>query len=262
MQFQKFDQYREQAVDPQTGEVVEYRTEHQTTYRRAVSEEAFVKIYYDTYLATLGAADNPLSPLLIAIGKRMSYSTTGQVVHLGKDDRADIAAELGGRSDTYIKHNIKKLCDMGILARVGGPRSAKYQVSPFVLAKGDWRDVQALQLSYDARLGQMGVEVPRPKYLEKAHKQGYQPVSDDSTPTLPGAVPAAEITKKTPPDPEKIALEDTVRRQQRQIDALMQLLQPQPAKPQKAAKESAENVQIPGQQSFFDMQQKQQKPSK
>lgn len=234
MQFQKFDQYRDKIIDPRTGEVVEYRSEHQTTYKKAVSEEAFIKIYYDTYLATLGAVDSPLSPLLIAIGKRMSYSTTGQVVILTKGPRAEIAAELGGKSDTYIKHNIKKLCDMGILARVGGPRSATYQVSPFVLAKGDWDEIQALQLSYDARLGQMGVEVPRPKYLEKAHKQGYQLVADEGTPTLPGS----EVSY-TRPDPEKIALEDTVRRQQQQIAELQQKI-------------AAESDQIPGQTSLFD----------
>ena len=124
---------------------------------------------------------------------------------------------------------------MGILARVGGPRSAKYQVSPFVLAKGDWRDVQALQLSYDARLGQMGVEVPRPKYLEKAHKQGYQLVADEGTPTLP----EPEVASYTRPDPEKIALEDTVRRQQQQIAELQQKI-------------AAESDQIPGQTSLFD----------
>ena len=237
MQFQKFDQYRDKIIDPRTGEVVEYRSEHQTTYKKAVSEEAFIKIYYDTYLATLGAVDSPLSPLLIAIGKRMSYSTTGQVVILTKGPRAEIAAELGGKSDTYIKHNIKKLCDMGILARVGGPRSATYQVSPFVLAKGDWDEIQALQLSYDARLGQMGVEVPRPKYLEKAHKQGYQLVADEGTPTLP----EPEVASYTRPEKEKIAL-------QAEVAAL---------KAQNAElKKAAESGQIPGQTSMFDTPQK------
>ena len=193
-------------------------------------------MYYNTYLATLGAVDSPLSTLLIAIGKRMTYSTTGQVVYLTKDARADIAAELGGRSDSYIKHSIKDLCDLGVLARVGGPRSATYQVSPFVLAKGDWTDVQALQLSYDAKLHKMGVEAPRPKYIEKAHKQGYRLVADDVTPTLPEPEVASQYTR---PDPEKIALEDTVRRQQQQIAELQQKI-------------AAESDQIPGQTSLFD----------
>ena len=237
MRYQKFDQYRDQIVNPQTGEVLERRSEHQTTYSRPISEEAFIKVYYNTYLATLGAVDSPLSTLLIAIGKRMTYSTTGQVVYLTKDARADIAAELGGRSDSYIKHSIKDLCDLGVLARVGGPRSATYQVSPFVLAKGDWTDVQALQLSYDAKLHKMGVEAPRPKYIEKAHKQGYQLVADEGTPTLP----EPEVASYTRPDPEKIAL-------QAEVAAL---------KAQNAElKKAAESGQIPGQTSMFDTPQK------
>lgn len=231
MRYQKFEQIRDQVVDPQTGEVLERRRDHMTSFRRGVTEDNFVKLYYDVYLATIGAGENALTPLLVELAKRMTYSDEGQIVILIKQVREQIAAALAV-SDSYIKKQVAKLCDLGVLAHVG---RATYQVSPFVLAKGDWDQIQALQLTYDARLHKLGVDAPRPKYLAEAHKKGYQPTTDDSTPTLEGP----EVTKRTPPDPEKLALEAEVAALKAQNAEL---------------KKAAESGQIPGQVSFFDAQ--------
>ena len=230
MKYQKFEQMRDQVVDPRTGEVLERRRDHMTSFRRGVTEENFVKLYYDVYLATIGAGENALTPLLIELAKRMTYSTDGQIVILIKRVREQIAAALEC-SDSYIKKQVAKLCELGVLAHVG---RATYQVSPFVLAKGDWDEIQALQLTYDARLHKLGVDAPRPKYLADARKKGYQLVADEVTPTLP----EPEVASYTRPDPEKIALQAEVAALKAQI------------------KKAAESGQIPGQTSMFDAPQK------
>ena len=239
--WRKYEQVRDQVVDPRTGEVYVAKSDKLTTIQQGVSEERFVKIYYETYLATLGAGESALSPFLLELGKRMAYSDQGQIIHLTKGTRAEIAKNLGC-SDVNVRKMTKKLCDLGVLARIDGPHSATYLVSPFIIAKGDWKDIQALQLTYDARLGQMGVEVPRPKYLAEAHKQGYQLVADEGTPTLP----EPEVASYTRPDPEKIALEAQVGALQQQLAELQQKI-------------AAESDQIPGQTSLFDAPQKPEK---
>ena len=150
-------------VDPETGEIThEAREVDLITAFKNVDEERFVKVYYDVYMATLGANQSSLSPFLMAIGKRMTYSQEGQIVILIKQVRDDIANELGV-SYTRVSHMITECVKLGILIRTG--RSV-YAVSPFVMAKGDWPNVKRLQMRYDAELKKMEISAPRPKYLQ------------------------------------------------------------------------------------------------
>lgn len=144
------------------GQVDEHRN---ITISRQTSEDDFIKIYYDTYLATMGRNASKYSPILVAIGKRMSYSTEGQEIVLIKHTKEDIAKELH-LSVTRIEHMLKDLVEMKILYRKG---RGVYQVSPFVMSKGEWSDVQELQFAYHHDTQQLDVSAQGRQQLVGGH---------------------------------------------------------------------------------------------
>lgn len=149
------------------GQIDEHRN---VTISRQTSEDDFIKIYYDTYLATMGLNASKYSPILIAIGKRMSYSTEGQEVVLIKHTKEDIAKELH-ISVTRIEHMLKNLVDMKVLYRKG---RGVYQVSPFIMSKGEWSNVQELQFAYHHDTQQLDVSAPcRPQLTRTGDNNDY-----------------------------------------------------------------------------------------
>lgn len=157
------DRYIERQVDGQTGEIVKY---NEITRQRfasyPVNEEKFIKIYYNTYLASIGENHSALSTFMIAIGKRMSYSKEGQTVYLFIDEKKEIAEEIGVTLNR-VEHMIKECCDLELLIRL---RRGKYAVSPFIMAKGEWKEVKALQLNYDSELKNLKISAPDVNYID------------------------------------------------------------------------------------------------
>jgi len=168
MSIQRTDVNTESIVDPSTGEILYYSEEVTTrTVSTGVQEDRFIKIYYDAYLQAIGCSEGTdLAAIIVAIGKRMTYSADGQIIIITKLIREDIAREVGV-SDRTVSRAIKKLRDQGILKSIGGPRSATYLVSPFVMAKGRWNQVQALRLEYskDDHKMTLGLQKPENKQL-------------------------------------------------------------------------------------------------
>lgn len=151
-------------INAQTGEV-----EHTivTSDIHAVSqpmdEESFVKIYYNTFLASIGENKSKLTPFLISIAKRMSFSTNGQQIILIKPVKEEIANEIGV-SLSRVNHMIGEAKNLGLLISSG---RGVYAVSPFIMAKGAWNEVRALQLTYNKQLKELNINAPRPHYLQK-----------------------------------------------------------------------------------------------
>lgn len=153
------------------GVVLGQMDEHRNvTISRTTTENDFLKIYYDTYLSSMGLNASYLSPVLIAIGKRMTYSTEGQTIILIRGTKEDIAKELN-ISVNRIEHMIKILVDMQILHRTG---RGVYQVSPFIMSKGTWNDVQELQFAYHHDTQQLDVSAPcRQQLTETGDNNDY-----------------------------------------------------------------------------------------
>lgn len=163
MKLTRTDTIQGHLINPVTGEVdYDVRAVRSATLTKHVDEENFIKVYYDTYIASVGANHSPLSPFLMELGKRMSYSTSGQIVTLIKPVKLEIAAELGV-SLTRIEHMIKECVDLGLIIRTG---RGVYAVSPFIMAKGDWAEVKALQLSYNKELQKLKIQAPLPSYMQ------------------------------------------------------------------------------------------------
>lgn len=168
-------------LDPDTGEVkCGVDATRTVSITKNVDEENYIKLYYDTYLASIGANRSYLSPFLIELGKRMSYSKQGQVVTLIKSVKEEIAESLGV-SYSRVCHMITECVDRGLLVRAS---RAVYSVSPMVMAKGDWEDIMALQITYYKELRRCNIEVALPKYLQDSEK--WELHSQRNAPTLPG----------------------------------------------------------------------------
>lgn len=139
-------------VDGQTGEIIEqHELEHRKFKSVPITEDKFVKIYYDTFLALLDYNHSSLSHFLIVLGKYMSYSNDGQVVCLYKGVKEEIAKSLGV-SMVRVNQMINDCIKLNLIMRKD---RGIYAVSPFVIAKGDWRETKALQIEYNNEFNNM-----------------------------------------------------------------------------------------------------------
>lgn len=184
---EKQDTLIQRNVDYETGEIQE-RVQHKTsTIRKHTTEEEYIKVYYNTFLASLGDASDPLSSFLVELGKRMTYSKDGQVVYLIKPVKEEIAQVIG-KSLVTIKRMINRCEKLGLLIhkrdKNGNAVRGVYIVSPFVIAKGNWGDVRVLQLKFNAQLEELEITpLAKPKYIAETENKGFQlsdPESDDS----------------------------------------------------------------------------------
>ena len=175
-QFKRQDVTEYERIDPITGEVTDKLREVKSSLiTRSVGEAKFIKIYYDTFLATIGSNASPLSDFLIALGKHMIVKDNMQVVQLTKFTKEMIADDIG-KSVSRVDHYIIDCVNMNLLYRIGTPRSATYAVSPFIMSKSTSKDVQALQLNYEARRGVLEISKPDPrKQIEQMRFTGFEP---------------------------------------------------------------------------------------
>lgn len=175
-QFKRQDVTEYERIDPATGEVTDkIRHINTSIITKPIGEENFIKIYYDTFLATMGKNANPLSEFLIAIGKYMVVRNNMQVIQLTKFTKEMIAEELG-KSLTTIERMITTCIKEELLIRIGSGRSATYAVSPFIMSKSSSKDVQTLQLNYEARRGVLEISKPDPKkQIEQLSFTGFEP---------------------------------------------------------------------------------------
>jgi len=167
-------------IDPTTGEIKDViRETRGHTISRSFKEPNFVKVYYDTFLATIGENENPLSNFLIAIGKHMILKDNMQIVHLDKFTKDLIAEELG-KSPERIKSYIRECVKLDLLYRIGSPRSGVYAVSPFIMTRSQSQDVVKLQMNYEARSGMLTISKPDPqKQIEQLKFEGFNPQEEE-----------------------------------------------------------------------------------
>lgn len=155
--------------DAETGELKNSSTIKEVhTFSKQVQEEAFIKVYYRTFLASIDG-NIALAGFLIAVGKRMTYSSDGQIACLYKPAKEDIAKELGV-SLSRVNQYITQATDLGLLLRVD---RGYYQMSPFLIGKGEWRDVHTLQIEFNKSLNTINVTTAtKPAAFEEQEAMG------------------------------------------------------------------------------------------
>lgn len=147
-------------VDVETGEMRRIVTD--THIGMVDAEPDYIKIYIGTQLC-LNNLDPNLAPYIVAFGPYMTYANDSQYQHMVNTNsivREGVAATLGV-SDKRVEQIIKKLVDNGIFipmykrVKVANgvykeqKKRGMYFVNPWVVAKGKWSDIKALQQKID-----------------------------------------------------------------------------------------------------------------
>lgn len=138
-----------QTISTETGEILEDDTEKQTKIGK---EPPFIKVYTDCMLV-LNNIDTALSAPLIAFGNHMTFANDKSLAfrHVVRTDslvRADVANRCGV-SDVMVKKWIKKFVEAEIFIPIvddqGKRKRGVYYVNPWVIGKGEWKDIKKLR---------------------------------------------------------------------------------------------------------------------
>lgn len=143
-----------------TGEIVREIREHTGYVGR---EPDYIKIYTDCMLV-FNNMDVALSPFIVAFGRHMTYANGGNpdfrcTVRTDEMVRKDVA-EYCGVSDARVKQAIKALVDAEVFIPIeinGRKKRGIYFVNPWVVGKGEWKDIKALRGQFEFVTGQAGV---------------------------------------------------------------------------------------------------------
>lgn len=138
--------------DSMTGEVI---TATHAYTAKIDAEPNYIKIYTDCMLV-FNDIDVALSPYIIAFGAHMTYANSDRndyrcTVRTDELTRSDVATRLGV-SDQRVKQAIKTLIDAGIFIPIeinGKKKRGIYYVNPWVIGKGDWRDIRQLRGEFE-----------------------------------------------------------------------------------------------------------------
>lgn len=177
-------------VDLQGGTIVR---EINTRTGYAGKEPDYIKIYTDCMLV-LNKIDVALSPFIVAFGRHMTYANDGNEVFrctVRTDElvRNDVAAYCGV-SDRRVQQAITQLVEEEVFIPIeinGKRKRGVYFVNPWVVGKGEWKDIKQLRGQFEFVTGSAGVlaidesgerkvlmPITKPEQLEE-----YNEVQDD-----------------------------------------------------------------------------------
>lgn len=161
---------------------------------RLGKEPPYIKVYTDCMLV-LNGVDTALSAPLIAFGAHMTYANEKShafrhVVRTDRLVRQDVAFRCGV-SDEMVKKWIKKFVETEIFIPIVDSKGRKsrgvYYVNPWVIGKGEWKDIKKLRgefvLSNDEqKIGTCIIDEQnntRQIYMQQLEKDRLLEVSDD-----------------------------------------------------------------------------------
>lgn len=138
-------------TDRETGLIV--RTKSMVQFKK---EPEFVKLYLDCLgvFTKNGGLDACLNDMLLAVLRRMSYATDEQIVSLNAYVKESICKETG-RSPKRLEQAITIWVKTKVLIRVA---RGVYKVNPYLLGRGDWRDIENLRATFDFENGSVETE--------------------------------------------------------------------------------------------------------
>lgn len=127
------------------------------------AEPEYVKIYTDCLLA-FNHLDIALSPYIVAFAKWMTYANFDNpdyrcTVRTGEIERQDVA-HCVGVSESMVKKAIAQLVKAEVFIPIskGGRRlRGIYFVNPWVMAKGEWKDIKQLRAQFEFVSGAQSV---------------------------------------------------------------------------------------------------------
>ena len=117
-------------IDFSTGEIT---TEESKNVIRLPKEPPYVKMYIDD-LAKILELTSGCRSLLYFLIKKMDYEG---IITLTKSSRERLAQQVGVK-ETAVRNQITKLCQKGILRRVG---TGEFEANPNLFARGDWSEI-------------------------------------------------------------------------------------------------------------------------
>lgn len=133
-------------VDHSTGEVTQTI---QTTVRKSEKEPDFIKLYLDC-LCTFKGLNKALSPVLIAFCHFMTWANEtheDQMIFMNSYVKEQVCNMTGLKIDR-INKALKEIVNAQIFTKVEGKRGV-YKVNPFIIAKGEWKDIKVLRANFD-----------------------------------------------------------------------------------------------------------------
>lgn len=167
-------------VDTDTGEIKRVLAENESFNKEI--EPPYVKIYTDCQLVfnNLNAA---LSPYIIAFGRHMTYANFNNphfrcTVRTDEITRKDVA-KVVGVSDRQVQNAIKELVNSEVFIPIefdGKRKRGLYFVNPWVMAKGEWKDIKELRAGYEFVSGATSVV----KINSEGEKQIIMPLTQRS----------------------------------------------------------------------------------
>lgn len=140
-------------INGETGEVTRVLAEEEAFNKDA--EPPYVKIYTDCQLV-FNNVNTALSPYIIAFGRHMTFANFNNphfrhTVRTDELTRNDVA-KCVGVSDRQVQNAIKDLikAEVFIPIEINGKRKrGMYFVNPWVMAKGEWKDIKQLRAGYE-----------------------------------------------------------------------------------------------------------------
>ncbi len=138
-------------VDMRTGEVVE-KVQEKTCFLDR--EPEYIKVYIDPALECFGT-DLALAPYLLAFCRHMTYASSFRreyacTVRTDSLVRKDVANALHV-SERAVYAAQRRLVECGLFLPVvvdGKKKRGLYFVNPWIVSKGEWRDIKALRSGF------------------------------------------------------------------------------------------------------------------
>ena len=155
--------------DSETGSTT--RVINQNAY--VGKEPDYVKIYTDCMLVVNHISPS-LSPFIVAFSRWMTYANFDQeayrcTVQTNEIVRSDVARYCGV-SDARVKQAIKELVEAEIFIPLvinGKKKRGIYFVNPWVIGKGEWKDIKQLRGQFEFVSGASSVKVIEDDGTEK-----------------------------------------------------------------------------------------------
>lgn len=167
-----------------TGKMVRNIKEHTGYVGR---EPDYIKIYTDCMLV-FNNMDVALSPFIVAFGRHMTYANTDNpdfrcTVRTDEMVRKDVA-EYCGVSDARVKQVIRELVEAEVFIPIninGKRKRGIYFVNPWVVGKGEWKDIKQLRGQFEFVTGTAGVLA----IDEEGERRVIMPITSKTKDALP-----------------------------------------------------------------------------
>lgn len=139
-------------VDAASGEILRSVEDE---YGWVDKEPDYIKVYTSCLLA-FRQLDTKLAPYIVSFGKWMTYANFDNAayrctVRTTKIERHDVAIECGVTEDR-VKQVIRQLVASEIFIPIeidGKIQRGIYYVNPWVVSKGEWRDIRQLRANFE-----------------------------------------------------------------------------------------------------------------